>query len=359
MCKRHVSPDVAKQTVMDSAKANLVKNVMKQSTCATESPSFGCATCGRTFRSRHAVNAHQRAHLRARSREKCTAAMSTRSRNRNERINKTVGEKPVEPESDAANVEDFKAVEATDEASMISTPDSPNGGSPNVVAGTDPGEDEDIQFVDATDEELRPSARVYNSEIAGAVFRLEKNVPLVADDTNPKRPMPTTTLTSAATEKMVLALAELNDDEIMQLDLAGVPELSPRRQPMKQEAIMRTHRKHTTSIVGAIPPSSSVRDFGKATFSPDGMLAFFTDALGTPYTFELLNVIRQMVDGSTTEIRIYHCKACVQTANRLGMGVDLPRVKTANGHFVDIDPARPQGMLCLPKIPAPFLALSC
>ncbi|KAH7721443.1 hypothetical protein AAVH_11062 [Aphelenchoides avenae] len=254
-CKRHVSPDVAKQTTRGSAKVNLVKNVMTQS--------------------RHAVNAHQRAHLHARSREKCTAVVSTRNRNRNEGFNKSVGEKLVEPESDVANDEHFKAVEATDEPSMISTPDPPNGGWPNVVAGTDPEEDVDVQFLDAADEKSRPSARVSNTEIDGAISGVEKKASLATGGPNPKSPLPTTTLTAAATKQMVRALAELSDEEILQLDLAGVLELS-QRQPAKHEGVLRTHRKQTTPIVGPLPPSSSARKFGKANFSPDGMLAFFT-----------------------------------------------------------------------------------
>lgn len=106
----------------------------------------------------------------------------------------------------------------------------------------------------------------------------------------------------------------------------------------------------------------------------------FRDILGKTYAFEQLEMLHETVNGEQTETRIYQCKTCIEgrlyapsyftfvtwfalhdcfhgiqcpslAANRLGMTVDLQRVKTVNGYFVDIDPGRPRGRAFLLIIP--------
>lgn len=144
--------------------------------CAADAASFSCTICSRKFGVYQALNAHRlvhRVHLQAISREKSTAILSTQIRNRNERGNKSPIKKPVESEFDAANSEDFEEApdsfeEATGEPGMVNTSHPPNEGCPNVVAGTDPEEDDDIQFVGVTHAERRRSARIPNTNSAGA-----------------------------------------------------------------------------------------------------------------------------------------------------------------------------------------------
>ncbi|KAH7723163.1 hypothetical protein AAVH_09419 [Aphelenchoides avenae] len=145
-------------------------------------------------------------------------------------------------------------------------------------------------------------------------------------------------------------LNRIDDDDILLLDLDNILEdqtpWTPRRvkQEVKQEAALQVQpQQGIPPVIGHKPPSGYVTNFGKAHFSPDGTLAFFTDILGLNYTFEQLEMLRATANGEQTETRIYQCKTCMEVASRLGMSVDFPRVKTVNGYFVDTDPGRPRG----------------
>lgn len=221
--------------------------------------------------------------MHARSKAKCTAVVSTQRR---ERVNNSFRQRPFKSKSNAVSAEDveeahngFESEETADEPSKAKTPDPPNDGCVNVV-DRDLEEDDDIQFVEATPGEHLRCAPVPSTKIPDASSVEGKKMPPVTSATNQTSTLPMSTLTAAATEQIARVLEALNDEEIMQLDLDGVLEenieMSPIKRPVKLEAILRTHRKRGTPSVGTISPSASVRNFGKADFSPDGMLAFFT-----------------------------------------------------------------------------------
>ncbi|KAH7703810.1 hypothetical protein AAVH_29017 [Aphelenchoides avenae] len=171
----------------------------------------------------------------------------------------------------------------------------------------------------------------------------------------PSRQPPSSTSSGATagatgTAQVASDLNRIDDDDILLLDLENILEdqtpWTPRRvkQEVKQEAALQVQpQQGMPPVIGHKPPSGYVTNFGKAHFSPDGTLAFFTDILGLNYTFEQLEMLRATANGEQIETRIYQCKTCMEVASRLGMSVDFPRVKTVNGYFVDTDPGRPRG----------------
>ncbi|KAH7717506.1 hypothetical protein AAVH_15087 [Aphelenchoides avenae] len=165
-----------------------------------------------------------------------------------------------------------------------------------------------------------------------------------------RQPAPTGTTSGVA--QVTRQLEGIDDDELLLLELDDIledpipwtPRAAVKQEVKREDAVPARHKQEgMLPLVASKPPPGHVTNFGKAHFSPDGTLAFFTDILGKTYAFEQLEMLYETVNGEQTETRIYQCKTCIEAANRLGMTVDLQRVKTVNGYFVDIDPGRPRG----------------